>query len=113
VLNADGRFVIAVVPASNCVDLNQARNVLGARSVKLALEQELADRFPDCEVGAVPPFGSEYGLETLVEEDLTHDRLIAFEGNSHDEAICMSYEDLDQIEHPQVAHFSRPRHPLN
>jgi Ala-tRNA(Pro) deacylase len=75
---------------------------------KKTLEGELAQFFTDCELGAVPPFGSHYGVDTLVDESLTHDNLIVFEGGSHREAICMSYRDFEEIERPQVAVFSRP-----
>jgi len=107
VLLADDQYVLAVLPATHYVDLPLAKAALGAHSVKLAIEQELGDRFPDCELGAIPPFGSEYGMETLLEETLTHDESIAFEGNSHEEAICMRYADFEQIEQPRVAEFSR------
>jgi Ala-tRNA(Pro) deacylase len=107
VLHADDQFVLAVLPATHYVDLPMTRAALGSNSVKLALEQELGNRFPDCELGAIPPFGSEYGMETLVDEALTHDETIAFEGNSHEEAFCMQYTDFEQIEQPHVAEFSR------
>jgi Ala-tRNA(Pro) deacylase len=108
VLKVDGRYVLAVLQATHNVDLPLAREALQAESVKLALEGELAQFFTDCELGAVPPFGSHYGVDTLVDESLTHDNLIVFEGGSHREAICMSYRDFEEIERPQVAVFSRP-----
>ncbi|MGE5754193.1 MAG: aminoacyl-tRNA deacylase, partial [Planctomycetaceae bacterium] len=63
----------------------------------------------DCERGALPPFGSRYGLKTLVDESLTRDERIVFEGNTLHEAIRMSYRDYADLERPQVADFSRDR----
>ncbi|MEX1094953.1 MAG: YbaK/EbsC family protein [Planctomycetales bacterium] len=100
--------VVAVADrfASGAADLARARQALSARKVELAPESELRTLFPDCELGAVPPFGSEYGLTTVVDEPLTHDDYIVFDGNSHHEAISMSYGDFAAIEHPRIAELS-------
>lgn len=107
VLHVDGRPVLAVLQATHDIDFERARKALAAQSIELAPESELGDLFPDCEFGAVPPFGSEYGLPTIVDEALTHDDYIIFDGNRHTEAISMSYSDFAAIEHPRVATLSR------
>lgn len=107
VLKADDKYVLAVVPATHCVDLSLARKALTAHSLKLAREDEFAAFFDDCEPGAVPPFGSCYGVGTLVDEALTHDEFIVFEAGSHAEAICVRYSDFEAIEDPLVSVFSR------
>ena len=61
---------------------------------------------PDCEMGTLPPFGSQYGMKTMVEESLTQDEVIVFEGNNHHEAIRMQFEDFQHIEEPLVAKFA-------
>jgi Ala-tRNA(Pro) deacylase len=106
VLKADGKYVLAVLQATHHIDMMRAREVLMAKSVELASEEQFKKLFPDCEVGALPPFGSQYGLKTLVDESLTHDPEIVIEGNTHEESIRMKYADFERLEHPQVAAFS-------
>lgn len=108
VLRLDGgEHVLAVLQATHKIDVQRLEEVLPAARVELVPEDELAALFPDCEIGAVPPFGSAYQMRTIVDESLTHDECIAFEGNTHDEAICIRYEDFAELEHPQVAPFTR------
>jgi Ala-tRNA(Pro) deacylase len=106
VLKAGGRYVMAIVPATRHVNFEKARSALQAGPVMLADEAEFARLFPDCERGALPPFGSQYGLTTMVDETLTHDEELVFEANNHHEAIRMRYADYKEIEHPQVADIS-------
>ena len=88
-LRADKKYVIAVLPASRQIDIERARSVIDAKRVELATELEFQALFPDCQLGAVPPFGSQYGLSTIVDESLAQGEEIVFEGNRHDEAIRM------------------------
>lgn len=108
ILKAGGRYVMAVLPASHRVHFRKAAAALKADGVLLADETEFARLFPDCERGALPPFGSQYGLATLVDESLTHDDEIVFEGNNHHEAVRMSYDDYAALEKPTVADISCP-----
>jgi Ala-tRNA(Pro) deacylase len=107
VVKVDGKPCLAVLQATRAVDLRLLRRMFSATIVELASEVELRALFPDCEIGAIPPFGSQYGLKTLVDESLMLDEYIVFEGNTHEEAICMRYFDYEQLEHPTVAAFSR------
>lgn len=107
VVESDDHFALMVLQASHFVDMPKARQALSAASIKLAMEDDLSDLFPDCELGAVPPFGSRYEMETVVDESLSHDDYIVFEGNCHDEAISMRYGDFAAIEQPTVADFTR------
>jgi Ala-tRNA(Pro) deacylase len=99
-------YVIAVVPADHCVDLERVRACLGDEWVEMASEAEMRQLFPDCEVGAMPPFGSVYHLRTLVDEALADADEIVFEGQSHCEAIRMGYRDYDALEQPLKGRFS-------
>ena len=72
----------------------------------MATEIEMAELCPDCEIGALPPFGSQYGLKTVVDESLVADEWIVFEGNTHAEAIRMKFADFCDIEHPLVLPIS-------
>lgn len=105
-LKADQGYVLAVVPATCSVDMRKVKQAVAARRVEMVSETEFGQAFPDCELGALPPFGSQYGATTLVDESLSHDEQIVFEGNTHHEAIRMKYEDYQGLEHPQVADFA-------
>ena len=98
----DGRLAMAVVPASTRVDLTRLTRYLGADVVELASEAEFRDRFPDCETGAMPPFGNLYGMAVFADESLTHDKEIAFNAGSHRELVRMSFSDFQRLVNPAV-----------
>ena len=98
-------YVVAVLPAHKAVDLESAAQSLGGDPVELATERELAEQCPDCEMGVLPPFGSQYGMPTMADESLCQDEHIFFEGNTHHESIRMKFEDFVRIEQPQIAKF--------
>lgn len=106
-MEVDGRLCMVVVPGSMQVDMNKLREATGAREVRLANESEFKHLFPDCEVGAMPPFGHLYGLQTFVAEKLTHDELIAFNAGTHNELIEMTFRDFERLEHPRVVKIAR------
>jgi Ala-tRNA(Pro) deacylase len=99
-------YYLAVVPATARVDLDKVRATMGLVDIELATEHEIAARCRDCEVGAMPPFGSQLGMETIVDESLAMADEIVFEGNSHQQAIRMKYRDYYQIEHPLVVRIA-------
>ena len=74
----------------------------GAFIVELAREEELAELFPGCELGAMPPFGNLFGLTTYVAEELTEDEEIAFNAGSTTEVIQMMYQDYRRLVQPRV-----------
>ena len=97
----DGRMALVALPASEKVDLRQLRETTGAATVELATEAEFGSRFPGCEVGAMPPFGKLFGMDTYVAESLTRDREIAFNAGTHTEVIRMSYDDFERLAEPK------------
>jgi Ala-tRNA(Pro) deacylase len=105
-------YVLAVVPACTHVDLVAVRKVLGADDVFLVHESELLKHFPDCESGAVPPFGSRYGMVTVLDESLAKEPEITFCGNRHCEAIRMRCQDFLEIERPTIAMVARVPEPV-
>ena len=107
-LRADQGFtyIVAVLPATKNVDLTAAGRALGGSKLELATEVEIQEHCPDCEMGVLPPFGSQYGMKTIVDKSLTEDEEIVFEGNSHHEAIRMKYTDFHHLEEPLVAAFA-------
>jgi Ala-tRNA(Pro) deacylase len=107
-LRADSgyKYIVAVLPATKTIDFAKVSATLGGSKIELATEIEIKEHCPDCEIGALPPFGSQYGMKTIVERSLTEDEEIVFEGNSHHEAIRMRYDDFQRIEEPLVAKFA-------
>jgi Ala-tRNA(Pro) deacylase len=99
-------FVVAVLPASKAIDLEKASKLLGGAKLQLATEIEIAEHCPDCDFGVLPPFGARYGMKTIVDSALAVDEYIWFEGNTHDEAIRMKFEDFRRLEQPLVAPFA-------
>lgn len=102
VVKLDGIMAMVVLPAPEMVRMNHLRAETGADRVELASEAEFKGRFPDCEVGAMPPFGNIYEMRTLVEESLTQDDEIAFNAGTHTELIRMSYADFERLVQPEV-----------
>ncbi len=98
--NGGFKYFVYVLPASKRIDLKRLSKALGGAEVHLATELEIADRCPECEFGVLPPFGSQFGMTTLVEESLSKHQDIFFEGDTHDEAIRMNYDDFVRLEHP-------------
>jgi Ala-tRNA(Pro) deacylase len=101
-------YVLTVLPANHKVDLDRVRQWLGEEWVELASETEMERVFPDCERGAMPPFGSLYHLPTLMDESLAEDDQIVFEAQNHEEAIRMAYRDYEAVEHPRKGCFAQP-----
>ncbi len=107
VLRTERGLWLAVLPASESVDTDRARHILGVASCRTATEPEFADLFPDCELGAEPPFGQLYRLPVMVDERLAQlDRLIVRAG-SHTEAMELRFQDFATLEWPLVASFCR------
>lgn len=99
-------MAMAVLPASYRVDFDLLKTASGAGDVQLASEAEFKDRFPDCETGAMPPFGNLYGMRVFVADTLAEDEEIAFNSGSHSELIRMSYRDFEKLVKPTVIKFS-------
>ena len=105
-IKIDGHLAMAVLPASYKVDFALLQKTLNADRVRLAYEQEFKDRCPDCEVGAMPPFGNLYNLDVYVAQSLTEDEEIAFNAGTHTELIKMKYKDFERIVSPKILMFS-------
>ena len=103
VLEADGHQALAVLPSTKQLDLQRAKTVLEAELVTLADESKMKELFPDCEVGAEPPFGNLYGLPVYVDSALAENETITFNGGRHDEAIRLRYADFERLVNPVTA----------
>jgi len=104
---ADGELAMLVLPAPSRVDPGKAASALSAAEVRLAREEEFAERFPGCEVGAMPPFGNLYDLPLLVDASLAEDETIVFEAGTHTDTMSMKYADYERLARPKVAEFAR------
>ena len=102
VVKLDGKQALVALPANEKADLTHIKEATGAKSAELATEQEFGSRFPGCDVGAMPPFGNLYGMDTYVTESLTRDREIAFNAGTHTEVIRLSYADYERLATPGV-----------
>ena len=98
----DGRLAMAVVPASSRVDLSRLKKYLSAESVELAGEEQFGGQFPDCETGAMPPFGNLYGMEVFADQSLMQDKEIAFNAGSHRELVRMNFDDFRRLVSPVI-----------
>lgn len=105
VLKVDGKYVLAVLSAIKMVSFKDFKNSIEANEVKLATEQEFMDLFPDCEVGAMPPFGNLYDMPTYVSSELKENKEIAFNACNHMELIRMKYADWEDLVKPIVVQF--------
>jgi len=105
-IKVDGEMAMAVLPASYKVDFDLLKEAAGARKVELASEREFMNRFSECEVGAMPPFGNLYGMGVFAAEILTRDEEIAFNAGSHSELIRLSYKDFERMVKPKIVKFS-------
>lgn len=106
IVKLDGSLAMAVLPASSQVDLSRLKTVTGATNAGLASEAEFKDKFPDCQTGAMPPFGNLYDIPVLANESLTRDQEIAFNSGTHLELVRMAWDDFQRLVKPQMARFA-------
>ena len=102
----DGGFLLAVLPSTHRIDLPRFAAVVGGRVFHLANEDDLERVFPDCERGALPPFGRLYGLTTVVDASLSGGPEIVIEGNARHEGLRLRYRDYEAVEEPVRARFA-------
>lgn len=102
VVKVDDKIAFVVLPASSHVSPSAIERVTGSSNVRIARETEFATAFPDCEIGAMSPFGNLYGVDVFVDPDLTKDEMIAFNAGTHTELIVMRYADFERLVEPKV-----------
>ncbi len=105
-VKADGKSTMLVLPASYRVDTKKVKKVLKCKRLGISKEKDFEELFPDCEVGAMPPFGNLYNLEVWVDQVLTEDKFIVFQAGSHVETLKVKYSDYAQLVNPKVGDFS-------
>ncbi|MBW8034310.1 MAG: YbaK/EbsC family protein [Planctomycetes bacterium] len=106
IVRADGRFYMCVVPACCKINFDSLKSVLEAEEITLADETDMDRIFTGCQIGAEPPFGSFFGLPTIMDDRLEQDDLIIFPAGTHQDAIEMKLQDYMRIESPRVYSFT-------
>jgi Ala-tRNA(Pro) deacylase len=106
IVELDGKLAMAVLPANRKIVLQDLREITGSDQVKFASEEQFQARFPDCETGAMPPFGNLYGMDVYVADTLAQNEEIAFNAGSHVEVIKLAYRDFERLAQPKVVSFT-------
>ena len=101
-LKVDDKLAMMVMPASYRIDLVRLSRALGGSLVELAQEDEFRDAFPDCEIGAMPPFGHLYGMPVYVDSRLTGQAEIGFNAGSHTDVVRMPYHEFERLAQPEL-----------
>lgn len=109
IIKADGKMAMVVLAAASRVAFDLLAKQIGCQHVELAAEQEFQDRFPGCELGAMPPFGPLYGMQVFVSESLAEEEELAFSAGSHSEIIKLKYEDFERLAKPRRVNVSALR----
>ena len=100
IVKLDGELAMVVLPATDQLSTSRLAQATDAQNVEVASEDAFADRFPDCEVGAMPPLGTLWGLTVFVYERLREDEQIAFNAGTHTELVKLSYADYERLGEP-------------
>lgn len=103
---ANGEVVMLVLAATHRVDFDKAKSLLGKKTASLAKEEDFEKVFPDCEVGAMPPFGHLYQVPVYVDRTLTEDPEIVFQAGTHVHTIKMKYTDYEKLAKPKIGDFA-------
>ena len=101
-LKVDGNLVMGVITGSQKVHLNTVRSNLGAHEVRLETEDEFISRFPDCEIGAMPPFGNLFGVPVYVDPAVEKDESVYFNAGNHVQTVRLCYKDFEKLAKPRV-----------
>ena len=107
-VNTDGGPLLAVLPAVHLIDLKRLKALIGAKTLTIAKEADIKERFPDIEVGAMSPFGNLYGVPVIVDRELGESGDIVFNAGSHTDTIKMRYRDFATLVKPKVGAFGHP-----
>jgi Ala-tRNA(Pro) deacylase len=106
--STDGDLIMLVLAASSVVDVAKVSGVLG-KQARLASEREFASAFPDCEAGAMPPFGNLYDVAVYVDQALGRNERIVFQAGTHTVTMSVAYADFERLARPTVADIAVPR----
>ena len=106
ILKFENTTVMAVLPASSRINFEFFKALYDTQYVRLATEDEIRIMFPDCEIGAMPPFGNLYSIDVCVGQQLTEDGEIAFNAGNFHQLLQMKYTDFERLVRPIVLDFA-------
>ncbi|MBN2412507.1 YbaK/EbsC family protein [candidate division KSB1 bacterium] len=106
IVSIQGKMAMVVIPASLKIDFSLLKKVTGVNDIELATEEEFKYLFPDCEIGAMPPFGNLYDMDVWAEKSLTEESEIAFTACTHSELVKMAYKDFEKLVKPKIGTFA-------
>jgi Ala-tRNA(Pro) deacylase len=109
VVKLDGHLAMAVLPADSNIDFQLLRELSGAATISLAVEHDFDDRFPECELGAMPPFGHLFGMEVFVAGSMIRADMISFNAGTHTEILTLPYWEFERLVEPKIGNFSYRR----
>jgi len=107
ILKINGKMAMAVLPASYKIDFKSLNNFGLGENIRLANEMEFKDKFPECEVGAMPPFGNLYDMNVFVAESLSKNKVISFNSGTHKELVKLKTLDYFNLVEPKIIKFTR------
>ena len=106
IVKIDGEYAMVVLSADYKINFDMLKTVLGKDNISLASEEDFKSLFPECEIGAMPPFGNLYDMKVYMAEKLLEDEEIAFNAGTHTEVIRVSMEDYKRLANPEVVKIS-------
>jgi len=107
IINSDGTYIMVVLPSTDKVDFDKLKKVLDVQDVRLATEDEFKWMFPECEIGAMPPFGNLYDIPVYASTTLADDEEIVFNAGNHTQLIRMKYADFERLVGPALIDISK------
>jgi Ala-tRNA(Pro) deacylase len=105
IVKADSEFAMFVAPATYVLDVDRIKQLTGAKKVRLASEEEIGELFPDCEIGAMPPFGKQYDVALFAEKSLAEDENILIPACTHEDSVLLAWKDFERLAEPRIASF--------
>jgi Ala-tRNA(Pro) deacylase len=108
-LLVDETLVMGVITGSQKIALDMVKTSLGAKEARLATEDEFISRFPECEIGAMPPFGNLFHVPVVVDPAVERDEYIYFNAGNHAQTVHLKYKDFEKLVHPRIARLTEER----
>ena len=105
-IKVDGKDVMTVIPACRRINISKLKEMFKSEEVRIEEEEEFKNIFPECDVGAMPPFGNLYGIDVYVDSSLADDEYIMIQGGNYREVVRLKYEDFARLAKPQVQEFT-------
>lgn len=96
IIKEDDNYSMVVVPSVEHVDLALLRQHFG-HGVELATESELSELFPDCAIGALPPIGAAWGMDTYLDECFLDEQEVFFEAGDHEDLVQVTGDQFREL----------------